>query len=159
MPEFELNESNHNEFVEYTRWGNAKFAIHNSLVTPFTYCKSIPIGILNHMYYIKMKRRHYEPLNLKCQIKEFKSPDEIKNEIYTQRSGYLRFEVVPTEGLSPGSPAVFEIWPPFHCSSIHNHGDADGLIKVLGGTIRVENFKNFSHQETKPYLMNNYKEG
>ena len=146
--------------MEYTHWNNAKFAIHNSLTTPYGYYKGWQIGVLNHMFKIKSKR-HYEPINFKKVVdgKEVdKSPDEIKEEIYKKRAGYLRFEVIPTEGLSPGSPAVFEIWPPYHCSSIHNHGDADGLIKVLGGAIRVENFKNLSHQENKPYMVSNYRE-
>lgn len=87
----------------------------------------------------------WQPINLKKNEGQDKTADEIKDEIYKTRSGYLRFEVVPTEGLSPGSPAVFEIWPPYYCSSIHNHGEAEGLIKVLGGAIRVENFKDLSY--------------
>lgn len=83
--------------MEYTHWNNAKFAIHNSLTTPYGYYKGWPVGVLNHMFKIKSKR-HYEPINFKKVVdgKEVdKSPDEIKEEIYKKRAGYLRFEVIP----------------------------------------------------------------
>lgn len=66
--------------------------------------------------------------------------EDILREIYENRAGYIRLELLPHEGLGPGSMAVLEIWPPYHCSSIHNHGDAFGLIKVLSGSIRVQNY-------------------
>lgn len=39
------------------------------------------------------------------------------------------------------------MWPPFNCSGIHNHGDSFGLIKVLAGTITVQNFSELSFEE------------
>lgn len=35
---------------------------------------------------------------------------------------YVRMEMLEHEGVSPGAMAVLEIWPPFCCSSVHNHG-------------------------------------
>jgi predicted metal-dependent enzyme (double-stranded beta helix superfamily) len=63
-------------------------------------------------------------------------------------------EILPHEGLSPGSMAVLEIWPPYSCSPIHNHGHAYGLIKILSGQVRVQNFKELTFDDftAKPYL-------
>ena len=41
------------------------------------------------------------------------------------------------EATGPGAMAVLEIWPPFCCSPIHNHGEAFGLIKVIANEICV----------------------
>ena len=48
--------------------------------------------------------------------------------------------------------AVLEVWPPYNCSIVHNHGQAYGLIKVLSGTIKVQNFDelNFNTIKDKP---------
>ena len=58
--------------------------------------------------------------------------------------------------------AVVEVWPPYHCSIVHNHGEALGLIKVLSGTIDVQNFNelNFLDLNNKdlPYQQMTYKQ-
>lgn len=40
-------------------------------------------------------------------------------------------------GNAPGGMAVVEVWPPYNCSMVHNHGDAYGLIKVQSGILQV----------------------
>ncbi len=46
-------------------------------------------------------------------------------------------QVVDPDGYSPGGPAVLEVWPPLHCSPVHNHANAYGAIKLLHGSICV----------------------
>jgi hypothetical protein len=50
---------------------------------------------------------------------------------------YLRITLGQNNGESPGIPYVMEIWPVGHYSPIHNHGDANAVIRVLHGTIHV----------------------
>ena len=64
-----------------------------------------------------------------------------------ERPNYLRLELLPHAGLGPGSMAVLEIWPPYNSSILHNHGEAYGLIKVLTGSIRVENFNELNFKD------------
>ena len=52
------------------------------------------------------------------------------NYIYKNREDYIRLELLPHEGMGPGSMAVLEVWPPYNCSIVHNHGEAYGIIKV-----------------------------
>lgn len=53
---------------------------------------------------------------------------------------YLRVTLGNSLGKSPGIPYVLEIWPKGHYSPIHNHGNANAVIKVLFGTVRVNIF-------------------
>jgi hypothetical protein len=50
---------------------------------------------------------------------------------------YLRITLGHSLGKSPGIPYVLEIWPKSNYSPIHNHGNANAVIKVLHGSIRV----------------------
>jgi len=59
---------------------------------------------------------------------------------------YLRVTLGKHLGISPGIPYVLEIWPPRHSSPIHNHGNANTVIKVLFGKI---NFKIFNKHEMR----------
>jgi hypothetical protein len=43
---------------------------------------------------------------------------------------YLRITLGYNMGDSPGVPYVLEVWPVDHFSPIHDHGDANGIIKV-----------------------------
>jgi hypothetical protein len=43
---------------------------------------------------------------------------------------YLRITLGYNLGDSPGIPYVLEIWPAGHYSPIHDHGDANAVIKV-----------------------------
>jgi hypothetical protein len=51
---------------------------------------------------------------------------------------YLRITLGQNNGESPGIPYVMEIWPIGHYSPIHNHSDANAIIRVLHGKINVQ---------------------
>ena len=50
---------------------------------------------------------------------------------------YLRITLGDNNGESPGIPYVMEIWPIGHFSPIHNHSEANAIIRVLHGEINV----------------------
>lgn len=50
---------------------------------------------------------------------------------------YLRITLGRDQGESPGIPYVLEIWPGGHYSPIHNHAEANAVIRVLHGRIHV----------------------
>ena len=50
---------------------------------------------------------------------------------------YLRITLGDNNGESPGIPYVMEIWPTGHYSPIHNHSEANAVIRVLHGEINV----------------------
>ena len=58
---------------------------------------------------------------------------------------YLRITLGQNNGESPGIPYVMEIWPVGHYSPVHNHSEANAIIRVLQGNIHVSLF---------PYLCN-----
>lgn len=64
---------------------------------------------------------------------------------------YLRITIGINKGDSPGIPFVLEIWPGGHYSPIHNHSDANAIIKVLHGSISVEWFRSLNKQEMQYY--------
>jgi hypothetical protein len=53
---------------------------------------------------------------------------------------YLRITLGQNNGESPGVPYVMEIWPVGHYSPVHNHGNANAIIRVLHGDIHVSLF-------------------
>jgi hypothetical protein len=53
---------------------------------------------------------------------------------------YIRITLGQNNGESPGIPYVMEIWPPKHYSPIHNHANAEAIIRVLHGQINVSLF-------------------
>jgi hypothetical protein len=53
---------------------------------------------------------------------------------------YLRITLGQNNGESPGVPYVMEIWPIGHYSPVHNHGNANAIIRVLHGNIHVKLF-------------------
>ena len=53
---------------------------------------------------------------------------------------YIRITLGQNNGESPGIPYVMEIWPPKHYSPIHNHANAEAIIRVLHGEIHVSLF-------------------
>ncbi|XP_021364304.1 uncharacterized protein LOC110457384 [Mizuhopecten yessoensis] len=60
---------------------------------------------------------------------------------------YLRVTLGHSLGNSPGIPYVLEIWPSGHYSPIHNHGNANAVIKILFGEI---NISIYNKQTTEP---------
>ncbi len=63
---------------------------------------------------------------------------------------YLRITLGQDFGESPGIPYVMEIWPPGHYSPIHNHANANAIIKVLHGDITVNLYPHLS-STAKPF--------
>jgi len=61
----------------------------------------------------------------------------------TKNKPYIRVPLGPNFGKQPGQPYVLEIWPSKNQSSIHNHGNAVAIIKVLYGKLKVEFFNSF----------------
>ena len=55
-----------------------------------------------------------------------------------KKETYLRVTCGSSFGKSPGVPYVLEIWPAGHFSPVHNHGNANAVIKVLYGSITVD---------------------
>ena len=64
---------------------------------------------------------------------------------------YLRVTVGVNRVNSPGIPFVLEIWPGGHYSPIHNHSNANAIIKVLHGSLTCQWFRSLSQFENKPY--------
>lgn len=64
---------------------------------------------------------------------------------------YLRITLGANQGDSPGIPYVIEIWPPNHYSPIHNHGQANAVIRVLHGEINVSLFPMLSEYHKEPF--------
>lgn len=60
---------------------------------------------------------------------------------------YLRVAVGTDLGSSPGIPYVLEIWPAGCESPIHTHGNANAIIKVLYGAIKVTIYNKTWHDE------------
>lgn len=63
----------------------------------------------------------------------------------------LRVTVGVNRGNSPGIPFVLEIWPGGHYSPIHNHSNANAIIKVLHGSLTCQWFRSLSQFEKEPY--------
>lgn len=64
---------------------------------------------------------------------------------------YLRITLGDFMGESPGIPYVIEIWPPGHFSPIHNHAQANAIIRVLHGDINVKLFPMLSKYHEEPF--------
>lgn len=68
----------------------------------------------------------------------------IRNHGMDKCSTYLRVTIGEKDGTAPGHSCVLEIWPPKHCSAIHNHASAHGIIKVLYGEVLVHIYPELS---------------
>lgn len=65
--------------------------------------------------------------------------EEKRGELSDSPEGtYLRVTCGRAEGKSPGIPYVLEIWPVGHFSPVHNHGNAEAVIKVLYGGLSID---------------------
>lgn len=67
------------------------------------------------------------------------------------KTSYLRVTLDGNMGDSPGQPYVLEIWPAGGRSSIHDHGEACAVIKVLHGQIKVSWFSALSPDIDQPW--------
>lgn len=63
------------------------------------------------------------------------------------REVYLRITLGHNGGESPGIPYVMEIWPANCYSPIHNHANANAIIRVLHGQIKVFLYPFLSNEE------------
>ncbi|XP_063436741.1 uncharacterized protein LOC134718180 [Mytilus trossulus] len=73
---------------------------------------------------------------------------------------YLRITLGQLSGKSPGVPYVLEIWPKGHYSPVHNHGNANAIIKVLFGSIHFMIYnKHICATDSKPLKEFDAKKG
>ena len=91
----------------------------------------------------------YKTLHEKAEKDEFGSEDPFAET-------YLRITLGVNQGDSPGIPNVLEIWPPGHHSPIHNHGDANAIIRVLQGEIQVDLYAMLSPKHTDPFATKTF---
>ena len=71
---------------------------------------------------------------------------------------YLRITLGQNNGESPGVPYVMEIWPPQHYSPVHNHGEANAIIRVLNGKINVSLYPYLSTDNVEPFANQDFNE-
>lgn len=71
---------------------------------------------------------------------------------------YLRITLGRDQGESPGVPFVLEIWPGGHYSPVHNHAEANAVIRVLHGRIQVTLYP-FLSQTAQPFGVETFGEG
>lgn len=69
-----------------------------------------------------------------------------------EKMTYLRITMGINQGNSPGVPFVLTIWPGGHYSPIHNHADANAIIRVLHGEVTVELFPFLSLYHQSPFM-------
>ncbi len=74
---------------------------------------------------------------------------------------YLRITLNQNNGESPGIPYVMEIWPVGHYSPVHNHSNANAVIRVLHGSINVSLFSYLCEEKDGllPYAQVNFNKG
>lgn len=73
---------------------------------------------------------------------------------------YLRVTLGQDHGQSPGIPYVLEIWPSGHFSPIHNHGNSNGIIKVLFGSVNISIYnKHRESHDAMPIMKFNARAG
>jgi len=89
-------------------------------------------------------------------LKVKSSAKSSKKRLYTEFGGdneeetYLRVTLGVYRGNSPGIPYVLEIWLYKHYSSIHDHGNAYAIIKVIHGSINVRVHKKMKTHNQQP---------
>ena len=69
---------------------------------------------------------------------------------------YLRVTLGKSFGKSPGVPYVLEIWPAGHFSPVHNHGNANAVIKILHGSINVDTFNKHEVKKGTPTKLQSF---
>jgi len=75
------------------------------------------------------------------------------NRILKNKS-YIRIPMGPNYCKQPGQPYVLEIWPAGNRSSIHNHGNAVAIIKVLIGRLKAEYYNSFEIRNNPENVQN-----
>lgn len=99
-----------------------KLSLSNFRTSIFHYkLRSSPIEILKKSFAIKGS-----PLNKTFEMKKIKYPG---------KPVYLRLGFGALNTNSIGHRYVLEIWPQNNPSMIHNHGEADGVVRMLTGEV------------------------
>jgi hypothetical protein len=94
--------------------------------------------------YSKIKELYIEKIEIDAIDYSCKNEKCILYKILIEKKkSYIRIPLGPNFNKQPGQPYVLEIWPAGKSSSIHNHGNAVAIIKVLYGIIKVELFNSF----------------
>ena len=93
---------------------------------------------------------------LKSKVSEFSGEGAPKNDA---NETYLRVTLGTNKGDSPGVPYVMEIWPGGHYSPVHNHSNANAVIKVLHGSLTTFWFKSLEKEDDVPYTSAQCKSG
>lgn len=75
------------------------------------------------------------------------------------KATYLRITLGKEAWNSPGVAYVMEIWPPGHFSPVHDHGNANAIIRVLHGEIDVKLFPYLSTELSDPFATARFKPG
>ncbi len=85
LPDYEYSQKDFNSYYEHPSWKKFSYAVHSSLLTPFTIKNGKPIGILNHLFKMKMGRQYEQLTFLTTEGKEAKNREELLEEIYKNR--------------------------------------------------------------------------
>lgn len=84
----------------------------------------------------------------KCKlIEKAKSEFEGSDKDYDANQSYLRITLGSNLGDSPGIPYVMEIWPAGSYSPIHDHSQANAIIKVLHGSLTTRWFESLDRTQ------------
>merc|ERR1712038_527912 len=75
---------------------------------------------------------------------EFNKPGST---VYDANETYLRITLGSNMGDSPGIPYVMEIWPAGCYSPIHDHSQANAIIKVLHGSLTTRYFESLDRAQ------------
>lgn len=72
---------------------------------------------------------------------------------YDANQAYLRVTLGSNLGDSPGIPYVMEIWPAGSYSPIHDHSQANAIIKVLHGSLTTRWFESLDRVQQQKELL------
>lgn len=94
-----------------------------------------------------------------CHKKLAAKAGEFDKKAPNPKETYLRITMGLNHGESPGVPFVMEIWPSGHYSPIHDHGNANAVIKVLHGSILVSLYPMLSPHHEEPFAQQSFPKG
>jgi hypothetical protein len=80
-------------------------------------------------------------------IEKAKNEFEGSDKDYDANQSYLRITLGSNLGDSPGIPYVMEIWPAGSYSPIHDHSQANAIIKVLHGSLTTRWFESLGRTQ------------
>lgn len=91
LPDYDEKAGEYQQKKGYAGWKDFQFAAQHSLTTPYGYTfDGKPIGILNHLYRMKLQK-NYQALNINAELGQtFQTKEDILKHIFTNRGGYIR---------------------------------------------------------------------